>query len=76
MSARIPYLLTRLLNSDDCDAFRNELLARSSNHTGEACSALLDAVMHFDKLRAESFERRSKATPSARRKSLGLRLTR
>lgn len=76
MSARIPYLLTHLLNSDDCDAFRTEILNRVGKTTGDADSALLDAVILFDKMRAASFERRSKATPSARRKSLGLRLTR
>ena len=76
MSARIPYLLTHLLSSDDCDAFRAQLLARVGGNPADGNSALLDAVILFDKLRAQSFERRSKSTPSARRKSLGLRLTR
>lgn len=76
MSARIPYLLTHLLNSDDCEAFRAELLERAGQATGATCSALLDAVILFDKVRAASFERPSKATPSVRRKSLGLCYTR
>lgn len=76
MSARIPHLLTRLMSSDDLDALRDEFLARASDSTGPACETWLDAVIILDRHREQSFDRRSKATPSARRKSLGLRYTR
>lgn len=76
MSARIPHLLTHLLSSDDLDALRTEMLDKAGTLTGPACEACIDAVILLDKRRSESFQRRSKATPSARRKSLGLRYTR
>ncbi len=76
MSARIPHLLTRLLTADDCDALRNDLLARAESTTGPACQAWLDAAVLLETTRDASYQRRSKLTPSARRKSLGLRYTR
>ena len=69
MSARIPHLLTHLLSSDDLDALRSEMLAKASTLTGPA-------VILLDQRRSESFQRRAKLTPSARRKTLGLRYTR
>ena len=76
MSARIPHLLTHLLSSDDLDALRTEMLEKASTLTGPACQAWMDAVILLDARRSESFHRRAAATPSARRKSLGLRYTR
>lgn len=76
MSARIPHLLTHLLSDGDCEALRTEMLDRAGEHSGPACKAWMDAVMLLDKHRSESFQRRSAQTPSARRKSLGLRYTR
>ena len=76
MSARIPHLLTRLLSDSDCEALRAEMLARAVQHTGLACQAWLDAALLLDAHRTASFLRRSEQTPSARRKSLGLRYTR
>ena len=76
MSAYIPHLLTHLLSSAELDALRTEMLERAGNLTGPRCEAWMDAVMLLDKHRSASFQRRSAQTPSARRKSLGLRYTR
>lgn len=76
MSARIPHLLTRLLTSDDCDALKAEFLRQAELNSGDATLAWLDAAVLLDQHREISFQRRSKLTPSARRKSLGLRYTR
>ena len=73
MSARIPHLLTHLLTESELDALRTEMLDRAGNLTGPACAAWMDAVMLLDKHRSASFQRRSKLTPSKRRKSLSIR---
>jgi hypothetical protein len=79
MSARIPHLLTRLLTSDDLDALESELhqkalAAGDSSHA--VAAAWNQAREMIVAARTASYERRSKLTPSARRKSLGLRYTR
>lgn len=76
MSARIPHLLTRLLTSDDCDALRAEFLRQAELNSGGATLAWLDAIVLLESHRDTSYARRSKLTPSARRKSLGVRYTR
>jgi hypothetical protein len=70
MSARVPHLLTRLLSSDDLDALETAMLTQTEPPTWPA------AVQMIRDAREASFQRRSKLTPSARRKSLGLRYTR
>lgn len=77
MSARIPHLLTRLLSSDDLDALESAMVMQAGAAVGTPASATwMAAAALLEKHRAASFERRSKLTPSARRKSLGLRYTR
>lgn len=76
MSARVPHLLTRLLSSDDLDALKAEFLRQAEATTGTATLTWMDAAILLEKTRTESYLRRSKLTPSARRKSLGLRYTR
>ena len=76
MSARIPHLLTRLLTSDELDSLKAEMLTESHHTTGPASLAWLDAALLVDKHRDASVQRRTDQTPSARRKSLGLRYTR
>lgn len=77
MSARIPHLLTRLLSSDDLDDLKAEFLRQAElAGNGPATLAWMDAAILLEKTRNESYARRSKLTPSARRKSLGLRYTR
>lgn len=78
MSARIPHLLTRLLTSDDLDALETEfhskaIAAADGSLTSSAWNQAREMIVAA---RDESFQRRSKLTPSARRKSLGLRYTR
>ncbi len=77
MSARIPHLLTRLLSSDDLDALETAMLDKAEATIGTPASTTwCDAVELIREHRSASFKRRSKLTPSARRKTLGLRLTR
>jgi hypothetical protein len=77
MSARIPYLLTRLLNSDELDALEKAFVQKSAAAIGTPAEKIwIDAALLLEEHRATSFQLRSKQTPSARRKSLGLRLTR
>lgn len=79
MSARIPHLLTHLLTSDDLDALEKAMLANAEAEIGKpgnACATWQAAVQLIQQHRSASFQRRSAQTPSARRKSLGLRLTR
>lgn len=79
MSARVPHLLTHLLSSDDLDALEKEMLDKAdaaAGQPGDQCAAWQAAVQLVQQHRSASFQRRSKLTPSARRKSLGLRLTR
>ena len=74
MSANhIPHLLTRLLTESEVEAYRTELLNRAGRATGDACMAWLDAAVLLDKHVQASLARRTKQTPSARRKSLGYR---
>jgi hypothetical protein len=73
MSARIPHLLTRLLSSDDLDALKAEFLRHAELTTGPATLAWMDAAILLEKTRNDSYQRRAKATPSARRKSLSRR---
>jgi hypothetical protein len=70
MSARIPHLLTRLMNSAELDALHSEMIHEAANHTGPACMAWLNAAQLLDKHRAASLARRASQSPSARRKSL------
>ena len=72
---RIPHLLTHLLTSDDLDALESTMLDKATPGT-PACATWQAAVQMIQAARSASFQRRSKLTPSARRKSLGLRLTR
>lgn len=76
MSARIPHLLTRLLSSAELDALKSEMLRQAELNTGAATMAWMDAVTLLESHRDSSALRRSRQTPSARRKSLGLRYTR
>lgn len=77
MSARIPHLLTRLLTSDDCDALQKAFIQNSQDAIGTPGEKLwLDAAILLEAHRTASYTRRSALTPSARRKSLGLRYTR
>lgn len=77
MSARIPHLLTRLLSSDDLDLLQKAFVQKSAAAIGTAAEKIwIDAALLLEEHRAASFQRRSKLTPSARRKSLGLRYTR
>jgi len=73
MSARIPHLLTRLLSSAECDTFRDEMLAKAAKHTGSARKAWMEAATLFETHRNAAFFCRHNQTPSARRKSLGVR---
>lgn len=77
MSARIPHLLTRLLASDELDALESAMLDRANDALGTPdCTTWCDAVQMIRNCRDASLDRRSNQTPSARRKSLGLRYTR
>lgn len=79
MSARIPHLLTHLLSSDDLDVIEAQFRANCEatvETNGGASLAWQQALQIIVNARRESFIRRSKLTPSARRKSLGLRYTR
>lgn len=76
MSARIPHLLTRLLGSAELDALKSEMLRQAELNTGAATLAWMDAVTLLESHRDTSALRRANQTPSARRKSLGLRYTR
>ncbi len=76
MSVRIPHLLTRLLSSAELDALKSEMLRQAELNTGAATLAWMDAVTLLESHRDSSALRRSAQTPSARRKSLGLRYTR
>lgn len=69
----IPHLLTHLLSEHDVETLRTAMLDRAGQLTGPACEAWMDAVIMMDKHVSASFQRRSKQTPSARRKSLGYR---
>lgn len=74
MSARIPHLLTHLLSSAELDRLEIEMLATAEAAIGTpACATWHDAIDLIRKHRAESFARRARQTPSARRKSLGVR---
>lgn len=73
MSARIPHLLTRLLTESEVDALRDEMLAKANVTAGPACRAWIAAVELLDMHRRASLARRSKQSPSARRKSLSYR---
>lgn len=71
MSARIPHLLTRLLTESELDALNKELQARAVQSSDDAVfRTWMDAAILIEKHRNESFARRVKQTPSARRKSL------
>lgn len=73
MSARIPHLLTHLLSSAELDALESEMLDLANAAIGTpACSTWCDAVQLIRKHRSASFQRRTKLTPSKRRKSLSL----
>ncbi len=79
MSARIPHLLTHLLSSDDLDALEKAMLGKADAAAGQGdkeCATWQAAVLLIQEHRSASFQRRSKLTPSARRKTLGPRLTR
>ena len=76
MSARVPHLLTRLLSSAELDVLKSELLRQAGLNTGAATLAWLDAVSLLESHRDSAALRRASQTPSARRKSLGLRRTR
>lgn len=71
MSARIPHLLTHLLSSAELDRLEIEMIGKAASAIGPASrTTWLDAIDLIRAHRAASFERRSKQTPSARRKSL------
>ncbi len=77
MSARIPHLLTHLLSSADLDALETTMLDKAEATIGTPASTTwCDAVQMIRDARSASFQRRAKLTPSARRKTLGLRYTR
>lgn len=73
MSARIPHLLTRLLTESECDSLRAEMTARATVCAGPARRAWSAAARLLEQHRDASLQRRSRQTPSARRKSLGYR---
>ena len=77
MSAYIPHLLTHLLSAAELDAVEEQFRAKSAaaSHVVEELTWLA-AVDLLAAARREAFMRRADQTPSARRKSLGLRLTR
>lgn len=76
MSARIPHLLTRLMTESELDALRDEMCALAVGaETQAARDTWIDALSLLLKHRAASLVRRTKQTPSARRKSLGYRPT-
>jgi hypothetical protein len=80
MSARIPHMLTHLLSSDELDAveqqFREKSAAAATASRVAEELTWLAAVDLLAAARREAFKRRADQPPSARRKSLGLRLTR
>jgi hypothetical protein len=74
MSARIPHLLTRLMTEAELDALRDEMAARAVAADSKAAGdTWLDAIFLLIEHRAASFHRRSRQTPSARRRSLSYR---
>ena len=74
MSARIPHLLTRLLSSSELDALENEMLENAVINIGKpACVVWKQAVELIRTHRNASLFTRTHQTPSARRKSLGVR---
>ena len=74
MSARIPHLLTRLLTESECDALREEMLARANSTKSRTASlAWIEAADLLRLRQIESLDRRTSQTPSARRKSLSYR---
>lgn len=77
MSARIPHLLTHLLSSAELDQLESEMLEKSEAAIGtQAFWIWHEAIDLIRAHRSASYQRRAAQTPSARRKSLGLRLTR
>ncbi len=74
MSARIPHLLTRLLSSSELDALENEMLDKAAASIGKpACVVWAQAVELIRTHRNACLFARTNQTPSARRKSLGVR---
>ena len=74
MSARIPHLLTRLLTESDLDALNKEIQSLAVQSSDDAVfRTWMDAAILIEKHRNASLDRRSRQTPSARRKSLGYR---
>jgi len=76
MSARIPHLLTRLMTSAELNRLEDEMLAIAKAAIGTpACATWHDAIDVIRAHRDASYQRRSRQTPSARRKSLDSRIS-